>query len=428
MGTKKNLRVVVIGAGSVFSRGVIANFALNEDLQDVDRELALVDVDKTALDEITQIAKKICEHLGCPIKIESSTDRKAVLAGADYVIVSVERNRWKLWEQDFRVPLSYGFKHVMGENGGPGALFHALRNYEMVLPICKDIEQLCPDATLLNFTNPESRIVMAINKLTKVKVLGFCHGVLGARDKISKLLKRDLGDLYIETGGMNHFFWALKVEDAKTGKDLYPELREQVMEHCEPLVCKIMELYDHFTYPSDDHIGEYLAFAHEFTGLKWPYGIEAPKHENAPSLNWRKDFLTGKKPIEELVEPSIEIVIDAIAAILKDKNLWLPAINVPNTAHYVTNMLEDSIVEVPAIFNSSGAQPISVGPIPEALAAFVNLQVSIQKILVDAYQQKSKKLLLQALSLDPVVDSVKNAEEMLDYMLELQKDYLPVFH
>ena len=97
-------------------------------------------------------------------------------------------------EQDFRVPLSFGFKHVLGENGGPGAMFHALRNYEVIIPICKDIERFCPDATLLNFTNPEARIVMAITQLTKVKVIGLCHGVLEGREKVAELLGKGLDD------------------------------------------------------------------------------------------------------------------------------------------------------------------------------------------------------------------------------------------
>ena len=117
----------------------------------------------------------------------------------------------------------------------------------------------------------------------------------------------------------------------------------------------------------------------------------------------------------------------AIADILEDKNKWEPSVNVMNTGKYVENLSTDAVVEVPAIVNATGVHPERVGPLPEALAAFCRTQVSIQLLLIEAYRQRSKKLLLQALLLDPVVDSVERAEKMLDYMLELQKDYLPSF-
>src|SRR5574340_254707 len=117
---------------------------------------------------------------GLPHAIRSVDDRREALAGASYVITSVAIKRYPLWEQDFRIPLAYGFKHALGENGGPGALFHALRNSELMIPICRDIEKLCPEALLLNFTNPESRIIRAVADLTKVRAVGLCHGAGGS--------------------------------------------------------------------------------------------------------------------------------------------------------------------------------------------------------------------------------------------------------
>jgi len=324
----------------------------------------------------------------------------------------------------------YGFRNVLGENGGPGALFHAIRNYEIVLPICRDIEKLCPDALVLNFTNPESRILMAMKHLTKINAVGLCHGVFGARSRAAQLLGKDLSDLKIVTGGLNHFFWVLKVEDANTGEDLYPLLRQRIQESCPPLVQKMVEVFDCFTYPSDDHIGEYLSFAQEFTGLLWHYGRECRKvaKSESPSSDWRDDYLSGKRPVDDnLVRPGGEIAVDIIADILTDKNKWEPAVNVLNTGGYVENLSTDAVVEVPAMVNATGVHPEHVGPLPEALAAFCRTQISIQLLLIEAYRKRSKKLLLQALLLDPVVDSVKRAEKMLNYMLELQKDYLPEF-
>jgi alpha-galactosidase len=424
-------KVVLIGAGSAsFGRGTLADIMSCPDLSKHDCTVILVDIDETALDKMAGLAELIREHYKSPVRIEKTTDRTEALPDADYVIISVTQKRYELWEQDFRVPLAYGFRNVLGENGGPGALFHAMRNYGIVLPICRDIEKLCPDALVLNFTNPESRILMAMTHLTEVNAVGLCHGVLEARRAAARLLERDLDDLNIVTGGLNHFFWLLKVEDAQTGEDLRPILRQRAMEVCPPLVQKMVEIFDLFTYPSDDHIGEYVSFAHEFTGLLWHYGQETkqvPKKESAPE-DWRDEYLSARRPVDEnLVRPGGEIAVDIIADILEDKGKWEPSVNVLNTGGYVENLPANAVVEVPAIVDAAGIHPEQVGELPEALAAFCRTQISIQLLLIEAYRQRSKKLLLQALLLDPVVDSVSRAEEMLDHMLELQKDYLPEF-
>ena len=429
--TRNKVKIVLIGAGSAsFGRGTLADIMACDDLRNYDCTIVLVDINEEALNKMAGLAELIRDYYNFPAKIEKTTDRAEALPEADYVIISVTQKRYELWEQDFRVPLAYGFRHVLGENGGPGALFHAIRNYEIVLPICHDIEKLCPDALVLNFTNPESRILMAMTHLTKINAVGLCHGVLGARNRAMELLGKDLNELNIVTGGLNHFFWVLKVEDANTGEDLYPLLRQRVQESCPPLVQKMVEVFDCFTYPSDDHIGEYLSFAQEFTGLLWHYGRECRKvaESESPSGDWRDDYLSGKRPVDDnLVRPGGEIAIDIISDILEDKNKWEPAVNVLNTGKYVENLPTNAVVEVPAIVNATGVHPEQVGPLPEALAAFCRTQISIQLLLIEAYRKWSKKLLLQALLLDPVVDSVKRAEEMLDYMLELQKDYLPTF-
>ena len=335
-----------------------------------------------------------------------------------------------LWEQDFRVPLAFGFKHCLGENGGPGAMFHALRNYEIVLPICRDVERLCPEALVLNFTNPESRILMAMCHLTRVRAVGLCHGVLMARNDAARWLGRDPADLDIVTGGLNHLFWILKITDRATGEDLYPALREQAARHAPPLVRKLTEIYDLLVFPSDDHVGEYLSFATEFTGIRWPYGQEhrpVPAAETPP-VDWRQAYLAGEKEADErLARPGGEIVVDIIADVVNDTGRWEPTVNVPNTGGYVENLPREAVVEVPAVVDAAGVHPQTVGPLPEGLAALCRTQVSIQRVLVEAYRRRSRKLLLQALLLDPCVDSVRRAEAMLDTMLELQKDYLPRF-
>ncbi|HOX37856.1 MAG TPA: alpha-glucosidase/alpha-galactosidase [Candidatus Brocadiia bacterium] len=431
------IKITLIGAGShSFGRGTIADVLSCRELGEAGAKLVLADVDEAALARMHGLAARMKEHFRSPISIESTTDRHAALAGADFVVISVAVRRMELWEQDFRVPLAFGFKHVLGENGGPGALFHALRSYELVVPLCREIEAICPDATVFNFTNPESRVCMAISKLTSLKFVGICHGVSGGRGFVSRILERPEEELDMITGGLNHFFWFLKIADAATGEDLYPELvarlRGAKADMCPRLTRRMLDLFGLLMFPSDDHIGEYVSFAYEDLGLRWHYGREcrsvprpdgALKPESQP-VNWSD----ANVPLDESVlRPSGEHAVPMIRDIVTDSRRWWPSVNVSNTGLYVGNVAEDAIVEVPAEVDGRGVHPQKVGPLPEALAAMCSLQISIQKIIVEAYAKRSKKLLLEALLLDPVVDSAQRAGQLLDAMLELQKDYLPRF-
>jgi len=435
---KKPLKIVAIGVGSEsFGRGILADVLGARELNDFDCTLALVDINPVALERMFRLAGLLRSHYASGVKLERTTDRGQALPGADYVVISVAIQRYPLWEQDFRVPLAYGFRHVLGENGGPGALFHSLRSFELVLPICRDIERLCPDALVLNYTNPESRVVKAIHALTNVRAVGLCHGIPGARAAVSRILNRPEEELDMVAGGLNHFFWFTRIADRQTGEDLYPVLKQRVVEDPDcpaapPLVRKMMDIFGCYTYPSDDHIGEYLSFAYEFTGVLWPYGQESrrvPRPGTEPKVEDRLEpYLRGAKPLDEhITDKSGEMAIPILLDIELNRRMWRPAVNVPNGGGYVANLPSDAVVEVPAWVDGDGVHPDRIGPLPEALAAFCRTQASIQQLLVEAYRKHSRNLLLQALLLDPVVDSVWKAEQMLDEMLELQKEFLPEF-
>jgi alpha-galactosidase len=434
---KRKVKIVAIGVGSAsFGRGVLADVFGSPRMRRLDAHLVLVDINPAALDRMTTLAGIIRAHYGSKVSAERTTDRRAALEGADYVIISVAVRRMELWEQDFRVPLAYGFKHPLGENGGPGAVFHTLRSLELVLPIVQDVERVCPNALVLNYTNPESRVLMGINAMTRARAVGLCHGQMHAREVLAeKILKRPLNTLDTEAGGLNHFFWFTRIADARTGQDLYPLVLRKIARDptlVPPLVGKMMEVFGCYTYPSDDHIGEYLSFAHEFTGLKWHYGRECkkvvPAEEASASQDWLEPYVTGAKaPDDELVKSSGELAIPIITAIELNKRTHLPAVNLLNTRSCVRELPTDAIVEVPAIADRRGLMPQRIGPLPEALAAYCRTQVSIQKLIVEAFVKRSRNLLLQALLLDPVVNSVANAGKMLDDMLGLQADYLPRF-
>ena len=425
------MKIVLIGAASAsFGRGQIADLLQAQELNGHGLELALVDTDATALEMMTRLAERIKAHTGSDFTITATTDRCAALPGADFVIVAVARRRMELWEQDYRVPLAYGFKHVLGENGGPGAVFHTLRSLELIIPICRDVERCCPDALLLNFTNPEARVLHAINHLTRVKAAGICHGVFGALWQIAHYLQRPIEEFDIVSAGMNHFYCIVQVTERATGRQWLPELIRLAAADATapPLFRQLADIFGVFTFPSDDHIGEYLAYGAEFHGYRWPYGIESRAVDTVYPPLPLAEYAGGLRPIDaDVLRESGEITVPIIADILLDRGSYRHAVNVLNREGYIENLPRDAAIEVPAIVDAAGIHPQHVGPIPETFAAMMRTQFSIHSLLTEAYRTRDTALLLQALLLDPNVNSITAARELLDVMLELQREYLPAF-
>lgn len=427
-------RIVIIGAGSAsFGRGMILDLLRSEELNGRGLSLWLVDIDAEALEKMAGFAALVKDHTGSDLEIEATTDRTAALPGAAYVLTAVSTHRYELWEQDFRVPLSHGFRHPLGENGGPGAVFHALRSLKLIMPICRDVERLCPDALLLNFTNPEGRVLDAISHLTRVKAAGLCHGVFSAIAFISAYAALPVERLEVTAAGINHFYYVLKAIDRETGEDLLPGLLARLREDDSypPTVWKkLIDIFGWLTYKSDDHIGEYLAYGAEFAGVQWPYGLESravDKPQPGPAFD-PAPYLAGAPLDERALRRSGEIAAPVICSAELDRRERYDAVNVLNSGGYIENLPREAVVEVPAYCDGGGIHPIAVGPLPEAPAAYMRTQISIQRLLTEAYRTRSKNLLLQALLLDPVVDSITEAEALLEEMLELQAAFLPEFN
>jgi len=437
------MKVVYIGAGSHdFGRGQVVDVMSAADLKGRNTIVVLVDTSEHALEVMAKFADLARERLGSDVTVEATTDRRQALPGADYVITSVARKRYPLWELDYRIPMAHGFRHILGENGGPGALFHALRSIELMVPIARDVEELCPGACLLNFTNPEARVLHAVSTLTDVRAFGICHGVFSAIEAAAHYLAKPAEELHIVSAGMNHFYQLLSVKDKKSGKELLGLLLETAKEdteaaagitgHPQPLFKKMVEIFDAFTYVSDEHIGEYLSFGAEFSDGEWHYGREARPvtvHDAGDEKVGIANVVLRGAPLENwMLAPSGEHTIPMICDILTGRESWRPAVNVLNTEGYIANLAADGVVEVPAMVDAHGIHPQKVGCISEPMAAMIRTQHTIHSLITEAYDTGSKRLLLQALLLDPVVDSTTEAEKMLDEMLTKQKDFLPHFH
>ena len=189
-------KIAYIGAGSLqFGPIIVQDILMSNILSKNGLEIHLMDIERMHLDHVLSHGEYVNEKLGRNAKIIATTNRDEAIKNADFVICALEKDRNVFWSQDFHIPRKYGFKQVYGENGGVGSLFHALRNIKVIMELAKKMEELCPDALLLNFSNPEHKICEAVTRLTSIKAIGLCHGVFMGREQLSELLEVPLSDL-----------------------------------------------------------------------------------------------------------------------------------------------------------------------------------------------------------------------------------------
>ena len=420
-------KIVFIGAGSLFGPRLLGDAMQMPRLYG--SEIVLVDIDPVALDRTYAFACTINEISGANYNISKFTNRCEALPGACYIVNSFAIGRDTLWQKDWEIPLRRGIKHVLGENGGPGGLSHTLRNVPVLLDICRDIEKLCPDALLLNFTNPESRMCMAVAQHSRVKAIGLCHGFAMIRRRLAEILDRSPDDIETQAGGLNHFTWIYRMWDKRDGIDLYPELKSAYARGRVgriPMSLYLMERFGMLPSPSDDHIGEYLSYAWEFTGLE---GFDFKDwHEKRQDIYSRFQRIIQREqtPEEFLTKRSGELALDIIAGIEADVRCQLPAVNVMNRGT-IPSLPDDAIVEVPATVDSNGVHPTELPALPEVISAMCHQQIAIQRLSVTAAVTGSRPKALEALLLDPVVDSAKEAETVLHELLAAHKEHLSFF-
>ncbi len=429
-------KIVLIGAGSVsFGTGTLCDlFAAREELKG--STIALVDINPASLQLMAQVAQRLNAATGEPFVIQATTDRCQALPGAQFVITSIAVKRNERWRLDFQIPLKHGVKHVLGENGGPGGVFHAMRNIPIMLDICRDIERLCPTALVLNFTNPEGRLCLAATRYTGLQFVGLCHGIGMAQSTISHALGLPVKEIDPKAAGLNHFTWILDLRRTSTGEDLYPAFKRAMAEKLAEVqdqagwgvtLCRyLMDTYGYFPSPSDDHVGEYLSYAWEYCGMEG-YDFEAADRWGEELYQRLRRFAGGETPVDEMLQQrSGERAVPIIVGVLGNTHQYELAVNVPN-AGLISNLPSWAIVEVPAIIDATGVHGVGVGPLPEPIAAMCRTQIAVIDRMVEAAVHGDRTAALQALLLDPVVNSISQAEAILAEMLEVHKDFLPQF-
>jgi len=385
--------------------------------------IVLHDINPQALRKVEDIARQFIREKELPYTLSATTSRQEALQDATFCIISIEvGDRYELWEQDWKIPLQYGMRQVFGENGGPGGLFHSLRIIPPILEICDDINKICPDAYVINFSNPMSRICLAIKrKYPDLKLIGLCHEVASLPMHLPAILGTPFSNLSVKAGGLNHFSVLLEVRYKDTGKDAYPDVRERAPKYFESmpergLFREILKRFGYLPITTDSHFGEYIQWAHEVVDHK---GIV-----DFYSINkaWCLEQVPRSR-IEGTVEEEYWRVVPIMEGILTNSHHEELAVNISNDG-LIDSLPQDLVVEVPAIVDQDGVHGVKLGALPKGFAGLLYNQVAVHDLTVEAVLTGSREIALQALLVDPVVDSVRAAEQALDAILELQKRYL----
>lgn len=426
-------KIVAIGVGSlVFGVELLRDVYQTPELRGA--ELWLVDLDPGALQRMGGLAEKLNEASGWDVTLRTTPERVEALPGADYVVTSIAVDRDRTWETDHRLALKHGFPSVLSENGGPGGLSHTLRSIPPMLAIAKDVERLAPDALLLNYTNPENRVCLAIHRYTNVRSIGLCHGVAETIEMVAHLLDMPRDDVDLRGAGTNHFVWTTSLTERSTGRDLLPLLRERLPQADQEKWGFCAWLFDRFgVFPTtgDNHVGEYIGYAAEFIGTKgYDFGgygrVRELAHANVDA------WAAGAKPVASLLrQPSQESrlghgVTQIMAALIARRTIRRPSFIIPNDG-YVENLDRDAVVEVPGIVEDGGFRGVPVGRLAGPVAAMVQNEIAIQELAVEAAVTGSRDAALQALLIDPCVHSARAAEAFLEEILTAHRAYLPAF-
>lgn len=455
-------RVVIIGAGSAgFGLGTLATLLRSERLRG--GTLALVDLNAEGLGLLDALARRLNREWDAGLSIQSSTQREEVLPGADFVIVAIEVGpREGLWRRDWEIPLRFGVRQPYGENGGPGGLAHTLRQVPAMLAITTDMERLCPDAWLINFSNPLPRLCLAVSRYSRIKVVGLCHQIEIAYMLVGVALADRLGvkvppgvnsnahpDIWplagavaaqvrplveVKAAGLNHFTWILDVRDRRSGEDLYPAFCQAFMAlppDLEPLTRAVWQATGLCPVPGDSHLAEYLPWCHDPQTRPWEkyhlflYDWERARAERHRQWQAIEAMARGSAPVDRLKKASGEGAVEIIEGLLGTE-IYREAVNIPNQGH-IANLPDGAIVEVPALVGGGGIWGLNVGPLPEMVAELCRREIAVASLAVEAAVSGDRATALQALLLDPCLNDLDTAQAILDAYLAAYAGYLPQF-
>lgn len=435
---KKGIKIVTIGGGSSYTPELVEGFIKRYDELPI-RELWLVDIPagQEKLNIVGSLAKRMVEKAGLPIEVHLTLDRREALKDADFVTTQFRVGLLDARAKDERIPLKY---NVIGqETNGPGGLFKGLRTIPVILEICKDIEELCPDAWLVNFTNPAGMVTEAVLRYSNIKkVVGLCNVPVGIKMRAAEMLEVAPERVDIDFAGLNHMVFGLNVY--VDGVSVLGDVIEKMADPENSMSMKNIKAidwepdflrglnaipcpYHRYYYKTSEMLEEEMRAANE-EGTR----AEVVKQVEKELFELYKDQNLAIKP-PQLEQRGGAYYSDAacnlINSIYNDRRDIQP-VNTRNNGA-IANIADDSAVEVNCIITKEGPKPISVGELPVAVQGLVQQIKSFERVAAEAAVTGDYNTALLAMTINPLVPSDTIAKQILDDMLEAHKEYLPQF-
>jgi len=435
-------KIAFIGAGSFgFTRTLVKDLLTFPAMKGA--TLALMDIDKERLDYVQRACQRIIDEGKYSARIVATMDREEALKGADAVIVTILQGGVKTWRYDIEIPKRYGVDINIGDTRGPAGIFRALRTIPVMLSICRDMERICPNAIMLNYTNPMAMNCRAMQRETSVKVTGLCHSVQGTAAMLARWIGAPMEEITYVCAGINHQAWFVNYDWKH--KDAIPLIRQAIeksrkIRNEEQVRNEMFLALGYYLTESSGHNSEYNAWFRKRPdliekycthGTGWnpgEYGYIVT-HYLAREKNWRKDILAWLNNPEPLdLKRGHEYATSIINAYLTGEPFKFNG-NVPNTG-IITNLPPDVCVEVPVYTDRRGFNPIHVGALPAPCAALNNISIASEEMAVEGCITGDPTLVYQAICFDPLTSAVLSLAEirrMVNAMFRKNRDYLPQF-
>ena len=433
-------KITFMGAGStIFAKNVLGDSMMTPALRD--SAIALYDIDPARLAESKLMLDAINQNAGGKAAIETYLGverRREALAGANYVVNAIQVGGYEpCTVTDFEIPKKYGLRQTIADTLGIGGIFRALRTIPVMLDFARDMEAVCPDAWLLNYTNPMAMLTGAMLRLTGVKTVGLCHSVQVCAEHLLKGLDMRYDEaVQWKIAGINHQAWLLEI--TRDGQDLYPEIKRRALarteKHGDMVRYEIMRRFGYYVTESSEHSAEYTPW---FIKSRYPELIdrfnipldEYPRRCVRQIAEWeeRRDELTQNPSLTH--ERSREYASYIMEAMETNRPAKIGG-NVLNRG-LITNLPSNAAVEVPCLVDKSGVAPCFVGDLPEQCASLNRTNINVQLLTIEAARTLKKDCIYQAALMDPHTSaelSIDDTIALCDDLIEAHGDWLPKFH
>lgn len=448
------MKITIVGGGSYcWTPTLFRDFVCTPGLEGA--EIVLQDINAKHLNDLHACCKSILAQLGKTrqYKLGATLSAEKALRGADYVILTITTGSYDSMEHDLKIPYKYGIWQPVGDTVGPGGISRALRNIPPVVKLAKQMERYCPNAWILNITNPMSTLTRSVWRYSNVRCIGLCHELYGTLARLEKLLgaKNWRTDFDCVSVGVNHLPWITRLR--YQGKDAFPLIRQALAKNAKALATKkgagtaldetligsnqvkfeLFKSYGCLPAAGDRHIVEFFPyFCTEETQKGAAFGVKLTTIEdrrNGFTPNWKKrvaNITSGAEPIKaECSQEATSKVVAALAGVAE----WKDIVNIPNQGQ-VPGIAKDVIIETMGLITRDHVYGLPVGDVPPAILTQIQRHATNQEMTVEAAMTGDRAAVLQIMLNDPLCGAIRDyrlMEKMMNELLEANKQWLPQF-